>query len=226
MWAWQVAAAYQRRVRFHLPITVYCSWTNCRNSNAPLSKCCANHWKNEKGYYGHPTRKCSCSSRAVWWYRRKISGPLLDRIDLQIEAAPTPFKELMELNDPCDSSAIIRQRVTRARKKQLQRFRNQTIIHCNAQITDHLLAGYCKVEPHAMKFLLKSMDQYDLSFRAYSSILKVGRTIADLACSEWIEINNIAEAIHFRSLDKPLVINFQSKQKTIVKPVSHGNYQV
>ena len=178
------------------------------------------------GYYGHPTRKCSCSSRAVWWYRRKISGPLLDRIDLQIEAAPTPFKELMELNDPCDSSAIIRQRVTGARKKQLQRFRNQTIIHCNAQITDHLLAGYCKVEPHAMKFLLKSMDQHDLSFRAYSRILKVGRTIADLACSEWIEINHIAEAIHFRSLDKPLVINFQSKQKTIVKPVSHGNYQV
>jgi len=77
-----------------------------------------------------------------------------------------------------------------------------------------------------MKFLLKSMDQYDLSFRAYSRILKVGRTIADLAGSEWIEINHIAEAIHFRSLDKPLVINFQSKQKAIIKPIRHGNYQI
>jgi len=178
------------------------------------------------GYYGHPTRKCTCSSRAVWWYRRKISGPLLDRIDLQVEAEPTPFKELMELNEPCDSSATIRQRVINARKKQLKRFRNQTMIHCNAQITDHLLTTYCKVETHALKFLLKSMDQHDLSFRAYSRILKVGRTIADLAGSEWIEINHIAEAIHFRSLDKPLVINFQSKQKTIIKPIRHGNYQI
>ena len=77
-----------------------------------------------------------------------------------------------------------------------------------------------------MKFLLKSMDQHDLSFRAYSRILKVGRTIADLAGSELIEINHIAEAIHFRSLDKPLLINFQSNQKAITKPISHGNYQI
>ena len=178
------------------------------------------------GYYGHPERKCTCSSRAVWWYRRKISGPLLDRIDLQVEAEPTPFRELMELNEPCDSSIIIRQRVIHARKIQLQRFKNVAGIHCNAQIPDHLLNAFCKTESHAIKFLLKSMDQYDLSFRAYSHILKVSRTIADLAGTEHIEINHIAEAIHFRSLDKPLLINFQGKQKKFIKPILHANYQI
>jgi magnesium chelatase family protein len=123
-----------------------------------------------------------------------------------VDADPTPFNGWSDLNEPAERSEIIRRRVIKARAKQLKRFRLEKNIHCNAQISDKMLNAYCKTDPHALRFLLKSMDQYQLSFRAYNRILKVSRTIADLADSTIIDINHIAEAIHFRSLDKPLMV--------------------
>ncbi len=178
------------------------------------------------GYYGHPVRKCTCSNKVIWGYRGKISGPLLDRIDLQVDADPTPFNGWSDLNEPAERSEIIRRRVIKARAKQLKRFRLEENIHCNAQITDKMLNAYCKTDPHALRFLLKSMDQYQLSFRAYNRILKVGRTIADLSDSAIIEINHIAEAIHFRSLDKPLVVPHTRKTKSFNQNISHANFSI
>lgn len=165
------------------------------------------------GYYGHPTRKCTCSSKAVYWYRRKISGPLLDRIDLHIEAEPVNMDDLMNEGEVGESSDKIRKRVLAARAIQLSRFTGKGM-NCNAQLPDKYLRECCNIEEHAKKFLVKTMDQFQLSARSYARILKVARTIADLAGSERIELAHIAEAVHFRSLDKPLVVPLQrSKTK-------------
>lgn len=165
------------------------------------------------GYYGHPARKCTCSKKAVYWYRRKISGPLLDRIDLHIEAEPINMDDLVNEGEAEESSEKIKKRVIAARAIQLLRFSGKGM-NCNAQLPDKHLQEYCNIEEHAKKFLVRTMDMFQLSARSYARILKVARTIADLAGSERIELPHVAEAVHFRSLDKPLVVPLQrSKTK-------------
>jgi magnesium chelatase family protein len=163
------------------------------------------------GYFNHPLRKCTCSKRAIYWYRRKISGPLLERIDLHIEAESVPLYELVD-QEPGESSAAIRERVIKARRIQSIRYKNQYNVYCNAQMKDENMETWCETEEHAKKFLLKNMHLLQLSARSYSRILKISRTIADLAGSKCIELNHVAEALHFRSLDKPLIIPYTKKK--------------
>jgi magnesium chelatase family protein len=166
------------------------------------------------GYYRHPTRLCTCSKRSIYWYRRKISGPLLDRIDLHIEAEPISTREIMEDSMLPESSYSIRERVLRAKQKQWERFK-ESAIRSNAQIPERDLHFYCKVEEHARKYLAKIMNQYSMTARSYGRILKVARTIADLANKNLIEMSHVAEAVHFRNFDKPLVIEYDRKTKSI-----------
>jgi len=154
------------------------------------------------GYFGHPRRACTCSRRALYWYRRRISGPLLERIDLQVDVDPVPFHELLESTEPGEPSAVIRQRVQNARTVQSRRFEQLPGIYCNAQMPDSEIARYCSLEEHARKFLFKTMDQWQLSARSYTRILKLGRSIADLAGAGQIELEHIAEALSYRSLDR------------------------
>ncbi|MEO8173111.1 MAG: ATP-binding protein, partial [Sediminibacterium sp.] len=132
------------------------------------------------GYLNHPTRICSCSKRHVWWYRRKLSGPLLERIDMHIEVDPVPIEELMNRVEEEESSATVRTRILAARKIQSDRFRNLKGIHCNAQMPDSMIIELCQLEEVAKRFLFKQMEKLGLSARSYSRILKVARTISDL----------------------------------------------
>ena len=153
------------------------------------------------GYYNHPTATCTCQSGTVSKYLNKISGPLLDRIDIQIEVVPVPFKDLSAMRDG-EPSHIIRERVLRARKIQEQRFKDFEYIHCNAQMTTKMQKQYCKIDESGMNLLKRAMELLGLSARAYDRILKVSRTIADLEGSEKIENNHLSEAIGYRSLDR------------------------
>ena len=154
------------------------------------------------GYFGHPTRKCSCSRRALEYYRRKIAGPLLDRIDLHIEAEPVPLSELAEEQEESECSAVIRQRVIQAREVQDRRYYKVKGVSCNARMPDKEISNYCRLDPIAKRFLFKQMEKLQLSVRAYSRILKLGRTIADLAGSKEVELEHVAEAVSFRGLDR------------------------
>jgi magnesium chelatase family protein len=183
------------------------------------------------GYHGHPERKCTCSKRALYYYRRKISGPLLERIDLHIVVDPVPLQDLMENKDPGESSSQIRKRVIAARKIQLQRFSDTKNIYCNALMKDEDISKYCWAEDAARKYLWQKMQELQLSARSYSRILKIARTIADLAGSGQIELVHIAEAIHFRCLDKPIVTESKKEKRISVAgfPFSvryNGNGQV
>lgn len=153
------------------------------------------------GYYNHPTKECTCSQAQVQRYLGRISGPLLDRIDLQVEIMPVPFAELQSLQ-PGESSAAIRARVTRAREIQAARFADTPGIHSNAQMTPRLLARWARPTPEAMSILEHAMTRFDMSARAYDRILKVARTIADLDASADILPHHITEAISYRSLDR------------------------
>jgi magnesium chelatase family protein len=153
------------------------------------------------GYYNHPTKDCTCSPGQVQRYLNKISGPLLDRIDLQIEIVPVPFEEISS-TAPGEPSASIRERVIAARKIQEERFRNEKGIYCNAQMTPRLIAKYAVLDDTSLAMLKTAMTRFDLSARAYDRILKVARTIADLAHSENIQFQHIAEAIGYRNLDR------------------------
>lgn len=153
------------------------------------------------GYYNHPTATCTCQTGTVSKYLNKISGPLLDRIDIQIEVVPVPFKDLSAMRDG-EPSNIIRERVLRARKIQEQRFKDFEYIHCNAQMTTKMQKQYCKIDESGMNLLKRAMELLGLSARAYDRILKVSRTIADLEGSEKIENNHLSEAIGYRSLDR------------------------
>lgn len=166
------------------------------------------------GYFGHPTRKCTCSRRAIYWYRRRISGPLIERIDLHVEVEPLPMHELVDVNEVAESSSVIRERVIKARKIQLARFSQKTGAIYNAHMHDRDIERFCVTDEAAKKYLLKVLDQQQLSARSYSRILKLARTIADLAGKSEIGLSHIAEAIHFRSLDKPLIIP-ASKNKIV-----------
>jgi magnesium chelatase family protein len=163
------------------------------------------------GYFNHPVRVCTCSKRAIYWYRRKVSGPLFERIDLHIEAESLSMNELIEL-EPGESSESIRKRVIAARKIQSVRYKDLDDVHCNAQMPDAYIDIFCNIEPHARKFLLKTIDMLQLSVRSYCRILKVSRTIADLKGCDEIELSHVAEAIHLRNLDKPLIIPQHNNQ--------------
>ena len=153
------------------------------------------------GYYNHPTKECTCSPGQVQRYLNKISGPLLDRIDLQIEITPVPFDEISN-TAPGESSATIRERVIAARKIQEERFKNEKGIYCNAQMTPKLITRYAQLDETSLAMLKTAMTRFDLSARAYDRILKVARTIADLDRSESIQFQHIAEAIGYRNLDR------------------------
>ena len=153
------------------------------------------------GYYNHPTRPCVCSPSQVQKYLNKISGPLLDRIDIQVEITPVPFDELTK-SAPSECSVTIRDRVMSARQIQQQRFANEPGIHSNAQMTPRLLQKYAQLDERGKAMLQSAMERLNLSARAYDRILKVARTIADLDRSDTIQSMHIAEAISYRSLDR------------------------
>ena len=134
-------------------------------------------------------------------YMNKVSGPLMDRIDLHIEVTPVPFKKLSEMK-PGESSAVIRERVIAARKIQEERFRGHAGIHCNAQMNSRLFREHCVLDAECQDRMKVAMDKLGLSARAYDRILKVARTIADLAASPNITVEHLSEAITYRSLDR------------------------
>ncbi len=153
------------------------------------------------GYYNHPEKQCVCSQGAVQKYLNKISGPLLDRIDIQIEIVPVPFEKISNA-DTGEKSDIIRQRVIKAREVQSERFKDETGIHCNAQMTSKLMRKYVRPNTEGLELLKIAMDRFNLSARAYDRILKVSRTIADLDESTDVLPKHIAEAINYRNLDR------------------------
>jgi len=153
------------------------------------------------GYYNHPERACSCPPGAVQKYLNRISGPLLDRIDLHVEVTPVGFGELSE-KDTGETSASIRDRVLQAREKQYHRFADHEGIYANAQMDSSLLKKICVIEKAGAALLKAAMEKLNLSARAYDRILKVSRTIADLDGKENIQTEHLAEAIQYRSLDR------------------------
>ena len=153
------------------------------------------------GYYNHPTKACVCTPGQIVRYLNKISGPLLDRIDLQIEITPLSFEE-MSRTAPGETSAAIRERVIKARKIQEERFAGEPGIHCNAQMNSRLMKQYAQPDEEGMNLLREAMNRLQLSARAYDRILRVSRTIADLAGSDHILSEHISEAIGYRNLDR------------------------
>lgn len=152
------------------------------------------------GYFGHPTRACSCSPFKVSQYLNKVSGPLLDRLDLHIEVAPVEFQHL-SAGKKAESSSSIKKRVDRARKIQTRRYEGTPIL-CNANLTPHMLREFCQVSEQGMKALENAFEKMGMSARGYDRILKVARTIADLGGSDMIELPHILEALQYRSLDR------------------------
>ena len=153
------------------------------------------------GYYNHPTKECTCKPGQVETYLSRISGPLLDRIDLHIETFPLSYEELAA-KKPGEKSATVRERVVKARMIQVQRFADVPGIHCNAQMTAKMIQKYCDLDDQCGMLLKNAMERLGLSARARDRILKVSRTIADLADSEKIQPDHLAEAIQYRSLDR------------------------
>lgn len=153
------------------------------------------------GYYGDPTHHCVCTPGQIQRYMNKISGPLLDRIDLQIEIAALPFKDLSKAA-PGEPSAEIRKRVIAARAIQTERFKGMAGVHCNAQMSERMIHEFAEPDENSLQLLRNAMEAYGLSARAYSRILKVARTIADLAGSATVGVEHIAEAVGYRKLDR------------------------
>lgn len=153
------------------------------------------------GYFGDPTHTCVCTPGQITRYMNKISGPLLDRIDIHCVLAAVPFADLSRLA-PGESSAVIRERVIKARHIQEKRFKDYKGIHCNAQMTERIIHQFAEPDTASMEMLRQAMERLKLSARAYSRILKVSRTIADLEGSENVQSHHIAEAIGYRSLDR------------------------
>jgi len=149
-----------------------------------------------------PQKECTCTPLQIQCYRSKVSGPLLDRIDIQVEVPGLRYQELAS-KDAGESSNVIRQRVNAARSIQLQRF-DKTKLHANAQMGTREIKRHCVVKEDAERLLETAINKLGLSARAYSRVLKVGRTIADLAGAENIEASHIAEAIQYRSLDRQM----------------------
>jgi len=153
------------------------------------------------GYYNHPTKECVCAPGMVPKYLNKISGPLLDRIDIHLEVVPVPFKKLSELNET-ENSTTIRERVIRARQIQSERYNGQEGIFCNAQMSSRQIREYVELDATSNTLLKNAMERLGLSARAYDRILRVARTIADLEGSAVVDSTHISEAIQYRSLDR------------------------
>ena len=152
------------------------------------------------GYYTSQVKECSCSAEQISRYLNKISGPLLDRIDIHIEVHPVPYETLTN-SRPVESSKEIKKRVNLARALQLERYKNDGI-YSNSQLTSSLISKYCVLSDEGKKLLSKAFNTLHLSARAHNRILKVARTIADLDESHLIKMNHLAEAIQYRSLDR------------------------
>lgn len=153
------------------------------------------------GYYNHPTKACVCSPGQVQKYLNRISGPLLDRIDLQIEVVPVPFEKMSDAH-PGEASSSIRKRVISARQIQENRYADIPGVYCNAQMSSKLLSLYARPDDKGLALLKNAMNRLNLSARAYDRILKVARTIADLENSDLIQPSHLAEAIGYRNLDR------------------------
>ncbi len=159
------------------------------------------------GYYNHPEKECVCGPGVVHRYLNKVSGPLLDRIDLHIEVTPVTFDE-MTSNHKAESSENIRIRVEKARDIQLSRFKEYNLytqdspIHCNAMMPSQMVKEVCALDDAGKSLLKTAMERLGLSARAYDRILKVARTIADLENMETINLDHLSEAIQYRSLDR------------------------
>lgn len=155
------------------------------------------------GYFGDPNHECTCSTSEIQRYMSRISGPLMDRIDIHITVPTVKFKELSS-ETAGEKSEIIANRVNKARKMQLERFKNEQKMYCNAHMEPRDIRKFCKIDEKSQSLLAMAINKQGLSARAYDRILKVSRTIADLAGEEQIEMGHIAEAIHYRSLDRKL----------------------
>ena len=153
------------------------------------------------GYYGDGTHHCVCTPGQIQRYMNKISGPLLDRIDIHCEVTVVPFKELTQMQ-PGEPSSVIRERVIKARQIQEIRFKDYQGVHCNAQMSERMINQFAQPDEQSLDMLRMAMERLSLSARAYSRILKVARTIADLECSEKVQAQHIAEAIGYRNLDR------------------------
>ena len=152
------------------------------------------------GYYTSQVKECSCSAEQISKYLNRLSGPLLDRIDIHIEVEPVPY-EVLANSTPSEASSEIKKRVNKARKLQIQRYKNDGI-YSNSQLTSTLISKYCILSDECKKLLSNAFDRLKLSARAHDRILKVARTIADLDESQFIKTNHLAEAIQYRSLDR------------------------
>jgi magnesium chelatase family protein len=154
------------------------------------------------GYFNHPEKECVCGPAVVQRYLNKISGPLLDRIDLHVEVTPVSYDELSSNERPSVKSSDIRERVIKAREVQVTRYADLANIYANAQMPSRMVRQVCQIDKAGTLLIKKAMERLQLSARAYDRILKVARTIADLGGSEAIKIEHLAEAIHYRSLDR------------------------
>lgn len=154
------------------------------------------------GYYNHPDKDCVCGPGVVKRYLNRISGPLLDRIDLHVEVTPVSVKELSDYTANSENSMTIRKRVMHARAIQESRFTNYSNVYCNAQMTSKMISEYCALSDKGVNLLRHAMERLQLSARAHDRILKVARTAADLEGSMIIENHHLAEAINYRSLDR------------------------
>lgn len=153
------------------------------------------------GFYNHPEKECSCPPGAVQKYLNKISGPLLDRIDLHVEVTPVAFNELSSVHRS-EKSESIRERVIKAMERQSERYKDNPGVYCNAQMSSKMLKEICVISQAGSNLLKVAMEKLNLSARAYDRILKVSRTIADLAGTDDIKVEHLAEAIQYRSLDR------------------------
>ena len=154
------------------------------------------------GYYNHPDRECVCAPGVVNRYLSRISGPLLDRIDIHIEVTPVSFDELSSRQRQSESSEEVRQRVVTAREIQYARYKDWEGVYSNAMLPSNKVKEVCDINVAGQALLKAAMQKLNLSARAYDRILKVSRTIADLGGSEEIKVEHLAEAIHYRSLDR------------------------
>lgn len=154
------------------------------------------------GYFNHPEKECTCGLPLVQKYLSRISGPLLDRIDIHIEVTPVSFDELASRKRNNETSSSVRNRVLKAREIQLGRYSGWDGVYCNAQMPTNRVKELCAISDSGNLLLKNAMKIQNLSARAYDRILKVARTIADLEASEDIQTQHLAEAIHYRSLDR------------------------
>ena len=152
------------------------------------------------GYYGSKDKECTCTPQMISKYMGKISGPLLDRIDICTEVSPVKYQKL-DSNEQIETSDEIKKRVNKARKIQLERYENVKIFS-NSELTPKLMDKYCKLDEKSKKVLENAFNKLNLSARAYGRILKVARTIADLNGTDNIEVKHVAEAIQYRSIDR------------------------